>query len=104
MKAEWFAGRLKELREAAGMSQKELAERVGVLREAVARWEAGNREPSWGNVLALAAALGVTCEAFNQEPADRMPAGPGRPRKQAESAAAPAPKQPPPAKRKKKKM
>jgi transcriptional regulator with XRE-family HTH domain len=87
-----FAGRLRELREAAGLTQGELAERVGVIREAVARWEAGRREPGWSNVLALAEALGVDCTAFTQAPAEREPARPGRPRK--EPAEAPAPKRP----------
>jgi transcriptional regulator with XRE-family HTH domain len=90
--AAWFAGRLRELREAAGWTQDQLAERVGVKREAVARWEAGKREPGWSNVLALAEALGVDCTAFTQAPARRTAAGPGRPRK--EPAAAPAPKRP----------
>src|SRR5262245_31821340 len=90
--AAWFAGRLRELREAAGWTQEHLAERAGVKREAIARWEAGKREPGWSNVLALAEALGVDCTAFTQEPAGRPPAGPGRPRKAAEEA--PAPKRP----------
>jgi transcriptional regulator with XRE-family HTH domain len=87
--ATWFAGRLRELREAAGWTQEQLAERAGVKREAVARWEAGKREPGWSNVLALAAALGVDCTAFTQAPADRPSARPGRPRK--EPASPPAP-------------
>jgi transcriptional regulator with XRE-family HTH domain len=90
--AAWFAGRLRELREAAGWTQEQLAERVGVKREAIARWEAGKREPGWSNVLTLAEALGVDCTAFTQAPAERVPAGPGRPRK--EPAAPPAPKRP----------
>jgi transcriptional regulator with XRE-family HTH domain len=90
--AAWFAGRLRELREAAGWTQGELAERVGVKREAVARWEAGKREPGWSSVLALAEALGVDCTSFTQAPAERRSAGPGRPRKG--QAVAPAPKRP----------
>jgi transcriptional regulator with XRE-family HTH domain len=90
--AAWFAGRLRELREAAGWTQEQLAERVGAKREAVARWEAGKREPGWSNVLALAEALGVDCTAFTRAPAERPAARPGRPRKG--TAAAPAPKRP----------
>jgi transcriptional regulator with XRE-family HTH domain len=81
MNGEHFPGRLRELRESAGLTQHALAEKVGVQRLSVARWEAGNREPSWSNVLALAAALGVTCQAFDEPPADRQPARPGRPPK-----------------------
>jgi len=39
--AEFFPGRLRELREASGLTQDQLAERVGVKRDAIARWEAG---------------------------------------------------------------
>ena len=88
----WFADRLRELREAAGLTQEQLAEQIGVKREAVARWEAGKREPGWSNVLALAEALGVDCTAFTQQPVERTSAGPGRPRK--EPRAEPAPKRP----------
>jgi hypothetical protein len=42
------------------------------------------REPSWGNVLALASALGVECTAFTQAPSTDRPAQrPGRPKKTA---------------------
>jgi hypothetical protein len=59
-------------------TQYQLAQRVGVKREAIARWEVatGSRAGQ------LAAALGVTCEAFNQEPSQRSGKRPGRPRKQ----------------------
>jgi transcriptional regulator with XRE-family HTH domain len=79
--ADRFARRLRELREAAGLTQEQLAARAGVKRDAIARWERGAREPAWGNVLALAEALGVSCEAFTTEPAAKPPATPGRPRK-----------------------
>ncbi len=59
-----FAARLKELRKAAGLSQAELAELAGMHRFGVAKLEQGIREPSWATVQALAAALGVKCEAF----------------------------------------
>lgn len=89
MSSEHFAGRLRELREAAGITQAELATRVGVIRDAVAKWEAGNREPSWSNIIAVAAALGVTCEAFLQAPGAVESRGPGRPPKAAEKPAKP---------------
>jgi transcriptional regulator with XRE-family HTH domain len=66
--AEGFGARLRELREKAGLTQEDLAERAGVKRGAVARWESGAREPSWGNIVALADALGVSTEAFREEP------------------------------------
>jgi transcriptional regulator with XRE-family HTH domain len=81
MSAAWFAGRLRELRTEAGLTQEQLAERAGVKRDAVARWERGKREPSWSNVIALADALRVSCEAFRQEPAPAPEPQRGRPRK-----------------------
>jgi transcriptional regulator with XRE-family HTH domain len=88
VEASWFPGRLRELRERAGLTQGQLADRAGVKRDAVARWEAGVREPLWSHVVALCQALGVGPDAFLHEPAARPAAGPGRPRKAAEEAPA----------------
>jgi transcriptional regulator with XRE-family HTH domain len=88
----WFGGRLRELREKAGMSRPDLAKRSGVSLDLVASLEQGRRAaPTWPTVLALATALGVDCTAFAVEPAPRDPAGPGRPPR-AEPEAVPAPK------------
>jgi transcriptional regulator with XRE-family HTH domain len=59
-----FGERLKELREAAGLTQPELAERAGLNRFGIAKLEQGVREPTWATVQALAKALGVRCSAF----------------------------------------
>ena len=91
MDLEAFGGRLKELREQAGLTQQQLADRAGLSLRGVSQWERGVREPGWGSVLALADALGVNCLAFQQAPAPRPEAGPGRPRKAEEP---PAPKRP----------
>jgi transcriptional regulator with XRE-family HTH domain len=80
-----FGARLKELREAAGLTQKALAEKVGMALRSISRFETGEREPEWSGVQALAEALGVDCLAFAQEPADRPPPGRGRPPKSAPS-------------------
>lgn len=66
-----FGARLKELRENAGLSQGELAERAGIHRVQVNRLESGERSPNWTTVLALARALNVTCEAFDEGPKPR---------------------------------
>ena len=59
----WNGAALRELREALGLTQTQLAERVGVKRDAIARWEAmgrkSSRVPRRSHVLALAAALEV---------------------------------------------
>jgi transcriptional regulator with XRE-family HTH domain len=77
--ADYFAGRLKDLRTAAGLTQEQLAGKAGMTKDGVAQLEQGRREPAWATVLALAGALGVTCEAFTKEPAKRDPAKRGRP-------------------------
>src|SRR5262245_12365043 len=59
-----FASRLKRLREAAGLTQGELAERAGMNQFGIAKLEQGVREPTWATVQALAEALGVECTAF----------------------------------------
>jgi transcriptional regulator with XRE-family HTH domain len=76
-----FAERLRELRTAAGLSQTELAEKAGMTQGAVGHLERGTREPQWASVVALADALGVSCEAFRKPP-DGKPqqAGRGRPK------------------------
>jgi transcriptional regulator with XRE-family HTH domain len=80
MAQHYFAARLRELREARGWSQQELADRVGLHMMTVSRFERGTLKPTWEVALALAEVLGVDCRAFCQEPA--APAerrGPGRP-------------------------
>ena len=80
-----FAARLRSLREAAGFTQSELAERAGLHKLGVAKLEQGLREPAWATVQALARALGVTCGAFEIKAGEeKLPTaaakkGPGRP-------------------------
>lgn len=50
---------LRELRELAGLSQRELAARSGVDHSLVSRFENGDREPTLGQRGLLEAALGV---------------------------------------------
>jgi transcriptional regulator with XRE-family HTH domain len=81
MKAEWFAGRLRELREAVGLTQQQLADAAGLKLGGIRDLEQSRRSPSWETVLALAAALGVECTAFTEAPATTEKPGRGRPRK-----------------------
>jgi transcriptional regulator with XRE-family HTH domain len=74
-----FGAKLKELREAADMTQKQLADGAGVNQRTVSSLEQGRYEPVWSTVQGLCAALGVSCEAFNEPPAEREPSGRGRP-------------------------
>lgn len=60
-----FGERLKELRESQGISQSELARRIGVSRSAICNYENGRREkPSAPVVYAIAEALNVTPKDF----------------------------------------
>lgn len=90
-----FGLKLKELREAAGLSQQELADRIGFHKLSVAKIEQGIREPTWSSVKAISEALGVSCEAFNQPAAtDSKPSGPGRPPRIKPEAPTPKPTKP----------
>jgi transcriptional regulator with XRE-family HTH domain len=91
-----FGDRLRELRTAAGLSLRGLAERAGVTPDAIVKLESGNRSPSWDTALALAGALGVSCEAFTQPAAGPAPEPKrGRPPKAPpEPPAEPEPKRP----------
>jgi transcriptional regulator with XRE-family HTH domain len=63
-----FSVRLRELRDAAKMTQHELADRASIHRQTIAQLETGVRKPSWDTVQALATALGVDCSAFQSSP------------------------------------
>jgi transcriptional regulator with XRE-family HTH domain len=69
-----FAARLRELRDAAKLTQHELSERTGLHRQAIAKLETGVTRPTWDTVQVLAAALGVSCEAFRTVDAAEPPA------------------------------
>jgi transcriptional regulator with XRE-family HTH domain len=91
---ETFTRQLVALREAAGLSQYELARRSGLTKQAISRLEQGNQGPAWETVQRLALALGVDCRAFAdpalQLPADTEPKRRGRPPKSAAEPARPA--------------
>lgn len=59
-----FGVRLKELREARGLTQQQLADAAGMNKFGLAKLEQGVTEPYWPTVLRLAAALGVSCSEF----------------------------------------
>jgi len=62
-----FHRRLKQLREATGLTQKELAERAGLHPIGVSQLEIGRRGPTWESACRLADALGVSLDAFARE-------------------------------------
>jgi transcriptional regulator with XRE-family HTH domain len=99
MNADWFAARLRELRTAAGLTQQQLAQGAGLSLGAVRDLEQGRTRPTWETVLRLAGVLGVTCDAFTQQPAEAPQPKKGRPKKPRASAEAEQGK--PPAKKRK---
>jgi transcriptional regulator with XRE-family HTH domain len=77
-----FPVRLKELREAAGLTQQQLADRSKLALGVIRKLERGANGPTWATVCALTDALGVDCTAFTQTPAsDGLQLRMGRPPK-----------------------
>lgn len=61
--------RIREQRKARGMSQEMVAGRLGVSRQAVAKWESGQSAPSAENLHRLAELLGTTAGSLLDSPA-----------------------------------
>ena len=61
---EHFTARLKSAREQAGLTQEQLAEKIGVTRQAVSRWEQGITQPDMEMLVALSEMLQVDVEAL----------------------------------------
>ena len=59
-----FGARLRELREAAGLTLRDMAARVGKSYATVSQWEAGNTSPNFVDVVKIAAVLGQPVDAF----------------------------------------
>ena len=57
-----FGQKLQMLRQRAGMSQDVLAERLGVSRQAVSRWERDETMPDPDKIVVLADLFGVTTD------------------------------------------
>lgn len=57
-----IANRLAEIRRQHGLSQEELAERLGLSRQAVSKWERAESQPDMGNLIALADVYGTTID------------------------------------------
>jgi transcriptional regulator with XRE-family HTH domain len=78
-----FGQKLKAAREAAELTQEELARRSGIYVYGIAKFERGVREPTWPTVLKLAKALGVSVAAFEGALTGERPkpVPRGRPRK-----------------------
>ena len=62
--------KLQSLRKAAGLSQEQAAERLGVTRQAVSKWETGEGKPDIENLLPLARLLHTTVDYLLDDTAD----------------------------------
>ena len=74
-----FKDLLRELREKAGFTQVQLAEKAGMPLGTLRNHEQGQRLPSWPTIVKLARALGVATDVFTasdevKEPAKAKPA------------------------------
>lgn len=70
-----FAEKLKTIRKQAGMSQEKLAERLGVSRQAVTKWETDTGIPDMENIMAISALFDISIdELLSNEKGTKKPA------------------------------
>ncbi len=70
-----FAERLKEIRRQAGMSQEQLAEKIGVSRQAVTKWETAGGIPDIENMMTLSALFDISVdELLGNQKTEKKPA------------------------------
>ena len=62
-----IANRLVKLRKEKGLSQEDLAAKIGISRQAVSKWETGASDPSTSNLLTLAKLFNTTAEELLRE-------------------------------------
>lgn len=69
------AENIMSIRKAAGLTQGQLGERVGVARQTVAKWENGTAQPDLSNLKALARELDVSLDTLVglEPPAGKVP-------------------------------
>lgn len=65
-KEKWssFGAKLREFREFAGLTQKDLGDAVEMKPQAIARLEAGETNPSWATAVKIAEALERSLDEF----------------------------------------
>ena len=68
-----LAEKILQLRRQHGLSQEELAQKLGVSRQAVSRWELGSATPDAGNLLQLSRLLEVSADFLLHDEWDSDP-------------------------------
>ncbi|WP_294550391.1 helix-turn-helix transcriptional regulator [uncultured Pseudoflavonifractor sp.] len=76
-----FEEQLYQLRRERGISQEELANVVGVSRQAVQKWESGASQPNMDNLIAISEYFGVTLDYLLKGPAPGWETTAGPPRR-----------------------
>ncbi len=70
-----FAEKLKAIRKQAGMSQEKLAEKLGVSRQAVTKWETDAGIPDIENIMAISTLFDISIDKlFSNEKGEKKPA------------------------------
>ena len=69
-----FSEHLKELRAESGLSQEKLAERLGVSRQVITKWETDRGTPDMENLLALASVFGISLDRLMTGAEDKVTA------------------------------
>lgn len=70
-----FSERLKDLRKQAGLTQVEVAEKLGISQPAYASWERGAKKPTQENLVKIAQILNVSVDYLvgnSEEKADEL--------------------------------
>ena len=62
-----FGQKLKDIRKAQGLSQEQLAEKIGVSRQAITKWETGRGLPDMENMMILAEIFKTTLDELVSE-------------------------------------
>ncbi|MCX8132224.1 MAG: DUF5680 domain-containing protein [Clostridia bacterium] len=70
-----FQDKLQLLRKEKGISQEKLAEKVGVSRQAVAKWEAGQSYPDIGNLIVLSDLFRISIDKLIKDYGDENCSG-----------------------------
>lgn len=65
-----FKEKLAAIRKDRGLSQEEIAERIGVSRQAVSKWESGESFPDIDNLIAIGDILGVSIDRLVRRDSD----------------------------------
>ena len=68
-----LADKIIELRKKSGMSQEELAEKLGVSRQSISKWEGAQSTPDLNRILQLSEIFGVTTDTLLKDSEELVP-------------------------------